>query len=189
MILFTIDADVRRTNLSSFRIKLTGLAEACWVLALHLGLDHRPASAAFTRFNLQQMNQMLLSSSGGGDADTKLSDKARDFKQLFESFQKSPSGLALAAPPMFSPALAAPPMFSPASLMSSAPTLGSLLAQQSKTDHRQEPSRELCCSNCCKDLQALEERLSKKLDDHQKAQNEKLDKIIALLEICLINKS
>ena len=187
MILFTIDADLRRTNLSSFRIKLTGLAEACWVLALHLGLDLRPASAAFTRFNLQQMNQMLLSSSAGGDADTKLSDKARDFKQLFESFQKSPSGLALAAPAMFSPA----------SLMSSAPSLGSLLAQQNITDqmreasvcHRQEPSRELCCSNCCKDLQALEERLSKKLDDHQKAQNEKLDKIISLLEICLINKS
>ena len=186
MILFTIDADLRRTNLSSFRIKLTGLAEACWVLALHLGLDHRPASAAFTRFNLQQMNQMLLSSAGG-DADTKLSDKARDFKQLFESFQKSPSALGMAAPAMFSPA----------SLMSSAPTLGSLLAHQNITDqmrkasvgHRQEPARELCCSSCCKDLQALEERLLKKLDDHQKAQNEKLDKIISLLEICLINKS
>ena len=55
--------------------------------------------------------------------------------------------------------------------------------------HRQEPARELCCSSCCKDLQALEERLLKKLDDHQKAQNEKLDKIISLLEICLLNKS
>jgi hypothetical protein len=51
-----------------------------------------------------------------------LSDKAKEFKQLFESFQKSPSGLALAAPASFPGAM----------LMSASPHLSSLLSEQNQ---------------------------------------------------------
>ena len=93
MILFLIDANLEKLELTSFSVKLTGLASQCWILALHLGLIERtPAHQFPSRFNLQSMNQMLEAS--GAKGDLRLSDKAKEFKQLFETFQKSQSGSA-----------------------------------------------------------------------------------------------
>ena len=95
MILFLLQIDFSKLNFSNFSVKLTGLEEKCWILALHLGLDRTqtPSFPPPTRFNLQEMNQLL--------GEEKLSDKAKEFKHLFENFQKSQPGSMLAAQSSF----------------------------------------------------------------------------------------
>ena len=200
MILFLIDANLEKLELTSFSVKLTGLASQCWILALHLGLNERtPAHQFPSRFNLQSMNQMLEAS--GAKGDLRLSDKAKEFKQLFETFQKSQSGSALAVQGSLSPAMlmAAQGSFPPA-MMTSAPHIA-LMAdlyhqkessnvngpKQSETLSSEEPS--ICCKKCAEELKNFEERITKKMDDFQKIQSDKLDKILVLLDKSDLNKS
>jgi hypothetical protein len=190
MILFHIDIDFSKSKLtSSFVLKLTGLTtDQCWVLALHLGLEKSTTKNSMpTRFNLQEMNRMLDSGSG----DAKLSDKAREFKQLFENFQKSqPSSLIAAQSSYFSPVLVGPHLGSfiaanqskfIQSEMTNQPVASAIAAESLPTQG--------ACVSCSKELQMIEERLMKKIEDIQKVQNEKLDRILFLLEGSTLNKS
>jgi hypothetical protein len=191
MILFLVEVDFSKLKLSNFCVKLTGLEDKCWILALHLGLNRsQPPSfpLSTTRFNLQEMNQLL--------GDEKLSEKAKEFKQLFENFQKSQPGSMLAAQTSFFPpaAMTIPPQssFLPMAIPSQ---LGSFLSSQSQLSLSEPNSEqklsqsEKPCEHCSIELQKIEERLTKKIDDLHKIQNEKLDKITALLANSELNKT
>ena len=141
-----------------------------------------------TRFNLQEMNQLL--------GDEKLSEKAKEFKQLFENFQKSHPGSMLAAQTSFFPpaAMTISPQssFLPMAIPSQ---LGSFLSSQSQLSLSEPNSEqklsqsEKTCEHCSTELQKIEERLTKKIDDLHKIQNEKLDKIMGLLVNSELNKT
>ena len=190
MILFLVEIDFSKSKISSsFVVKLTGLAtDQCWILALHLGLEKSTTSNTMpTRFNLQEMNRMLESGSG----DAKLSDKAREFKQLFENFQKTqPASLIAAQSPFFLPRLAGPHL---GSLMAAAQSkfIQPEMTNQSVTavTATESPPTQQTCASCVTELQLVEERLTKKIEDFQKVQNEKLDRILFLLESSTLNKS
>jgi hypothetical protein len=176
MILFLLKIDFSKSKLSSnFVIKLTGLAtDQCWILALHLGLEKSTTTNSIPRrFNLQEMNQILE----GGSGDAKLSDKAREFKQLFETFQKTQPALLIGAQsPFFSPPLVGP-------------HLESLMTSNQSETSSESPLTKRSCDNCVTELKLIEERLTKKIEDFQKVQNEKLDRILLLLESSTLNKS
>jgi len=187
MILFLLEIDFSRLKLwSNFVVKLTGLAtDQCWVLALHLGLEKSTTTNSIpTRFNLQEMNRILE----GGSGDAKLSDKAREFKQLFETFQKTQPASLIG--PFFSPPIVGPHL---ESLMTSnqSKLIMSEITNQSVTAETssESPLTKQSCDSCVTELKLIEERLTKKIEDFQKVQNEKLDRILFLLESSTLNKS
>jgi len=107
------------------------------------------------RFNLQNLDSMLKKD------NIELSDKAKEFKQLFENFQKS-------APPTMQ-------------ILGN----GGLSNLPSNLDLKQlQQGSNLSKSNCdfCETkIKDLETRIFTKLEDMEKKQNEKLDLIINLL--------
>merc|ERR1711976_767403 len=106
------------------------------------------------RFNLQNLDSMLKKD------NIELSDKAKEFKQLFENFQKS-------APPTMQ-------ILGNGGLSNLPPNLDLKQFQQGSS---------LPKSNCdCETkIKELETRIFTKLEEMEKKQNEKLDLIINLL--------
>merc|ERR1712062_27706 len=79
------DVEIEGSGHNQITIKLIGVQDTCWILSLII--VSKTSMLKNDRFNLSAMNSML-------DQDIQLSDKAKDFKQLFETFQQSkPPGL------------------------------------------------------------------------------------------------
>ena len=178
MILFLIDLDSSKLNLSSFSLNLTGVKDTCWILALHMSLE-KSSLKPVSRFNLQELNQLL-----GDDADSKLSDKARDFKQLFQAFQGTQASLP---PPTLSAVQTSFIMSQAGGLPQGLPEFATQhLAgvNPSMTLVNSSSEKKMCtnCSDCAKSIKKMEEKLMNKIDECQRIQNEKLDKILLLLE-------
>ena len=131
-----------------------------------------------SRFNLQELNQLL-----GDDAESKLSDKARDFKQLFQAFQGTQASL----PPQTLSALQTSFLMSQAGgLPQGLPALAMqhLAGVNQSTLVNSSSEKKTCtnCSDCARCIEKMEEKLMNKIDECQRIQYEKLDKILLLLE-------
>ena len=109
MIMFKIDISLEKPCSDSLKLNLTGVDENCWLLGVFVFLSEgseREALPNFyefagmgkqSRFDLEEMNALLKS--------TELSDKAQNFKTLFETFQNTPSFPTLNMPAAMVPFL------------------------------------------------------------------------------------
>ena len=79
------DVEIEGSGHNQITIKLIGVQDTCWILSTIIVT--KMSMLKNDRFNISAMNSML-------DQDIQLSDKAKDFKKLFETFQQSkPPGL------------------------------------------------------------------------------------------------
>ena len=79
------DVEIEGSGHNQITIKLIGVQDTCWILSMII--VSKMSMLRNDRFNISAMNSML-------DQDIQLSDKAKDFKKLFETFQQSkPPGL------------------------------------------------------------------------------------------------
>lgn len=76
---FTIDDVLDTPGISEIVVKMTGVLESCWILNVVI-VTAPMIMNKFDRFDLSSINP-----------DLPLSDKAKDFKKLFETFQKTSS--------------------------------------------------------------------------------------------------
>jgi hypothetical protein len=166
LIVFLKDGQLSHTSVT---LKLTGVQDRCWILGLNVVT--RPAEANSVpegRFDLSKMNSML------NGQDVELSDKAQDFKKLFETFQKS-------KPPSMMPMMMGSIGTMPTPEMLSAMMASSVPSPKTMTPIKQ-PARSCGnCDNCSKQIMALEQRLNQRLNQLEQNQNDKLDQIISLL--------
>ncbi len=145
-------------DLASVALRFPGARDECWVMYLAVALKEASTPDASSQtFNLSRLDTML----GGAD----LSDKARDFKKLFSDFQQR-------APPQVSMAAMPPP-----SLMLAAAAAASNF---STTQRQSERTDDAAVTK--RDLLALEKKLCQRLDEQAKRQEDKIDRIISLLE-------
>ena len=145
------DVEIEDSVHSQITIKLIGVQNACWILSLII--VSKPSMLKNDRFNLSAMNSML-------DQDIQLSDKAKDFKKLFETFQQS-------KPPGLDPMALMNQELDPMQLMKSIPMA------PPPTNHD--------CQSCTEQIQSLEKRIMNRLDTMERNQNAKLDQILTLL--------
>ena len=73
---YKINEHLQESKKSQMNIKLTGITDSCWILTLIIVTQIHKRSA--DRFDLTSINP-----------DLNLSDNAKDFKKLFETFQKT----------------------------------------------------------------------------------------------------
>jgi len=102
MMLFKIDVLLDKSTANNVRLQLTGTRDNFWLLKIFVFMSDTTKDSSMhltaktmgssSRFNIEEMNEMLKSA--------ELSDKAQNFKGLFETFQKSQSVL-----PPFNPSL------------------------------------------------------------------------------------
>jgi len=76
---YTIQNQLEKSKTSQLNLKLTGIQDSCWILNLVV-ITMPTEKIASDRFNLTGLNP-----------DLALSDNAKDFKKLFETFQKTNS--------------------------------------------------------------------------------------------------
>lgn len=76
---YTIQNQLEKSKTSQLNLKLTGIQDSCWILNLVV-ITMPTEKIASDRFNLTSLNP-----------DLALSDNAKDFKKLFETFQKTNS--------------------------------------------------------------------------------------------------
>jgi len=98
----------------------------------------------------------------GCDGDSNLSNKAKEFKQIFENFQKSPRIASLSQQELLLQHQIVPD-FNPAMLQN--------FVQAKK-----------CDCDCSEQLKQMEKKLMDKIENNNKIQNEKLDKVLTMLE-------
>jgi hypothetical protein len=84
---FSVAVEASEYSLSACQLKLTGLADGCWVLAVRIAYAESDGfKSEGSRFAADQLSARL--------GDVMLSEKAQGFKTLFDTFQASlPKGL------------------------------------------------------------------------------------------------
>jgi len=145
-----------------------GLTESCWIFSLQTTLASCLPSPALGHFSLSRVDSLLCSSS------LPLSDRAKQFRSLFESFQSS--GPPPLAPPQHLPVEGGGDTAGHASgdgpdghgtgLSSPGLNTGTILLLQNYID---------------KKFTELEDRLVKRIEEAALTHNHKLDSIIAML--------
>lgn len=190
--MFETCIDLSDLRLDSCDLKLTGLKDSCWIMALIIGLstsDPKHLSGSKQSFDIQEMNEKLN--------DTELSDRARNFKKLFESFQSpQPSDVGLSQNLSLLAGLSGmsnlPSASSLSLLMQQAPPSdkSQILSEFSNMPSNANTEKTFCesCSNCGNSglldlkLQDMEKRIITRIEKVERTQNEKLDKILNLLQ-------
>ena len=135
-------------------LKLLGVTERCWIMSLHLS-TRRIKEVKQKYHSFQQSGNFDVDKLQSLLGNAQLSENATKFKNLFETFQRSP------APGMMDLAKHVP-------------------SNDGSTDNHMLKSLEFQLFS--KALQQTEERIMKKIEEGQKEQNEKLDRILKLLE-------
>ena len=156
---FSINESIEEFNLKKMLLKFTNVQNSCWILKFVIvtkSMGISQPSLLEPRFNLHNLDSMLKKE------NIELSDKAKEFKQLFENFQKS-------APPTMQ-------ILGNGGLTNLPPSLDLKQLQGSNL-----PKSEANCDFCQTKIKELETRIFTKLEDMEKKQNEKLDLIINLL--------
>ena len=159
---YRVDEPMKNITIQNLLLKFqTKLQTSCWILKIILVIeDHEPNNIQ-KRFDIQSLDAML------NKDNVELSDKAKEFKQLFENFQKTtPPSLMLGIPPNISNTNMA--------------IAQSLLSSNSNLESKTLDSNNQC-DRCCIKMLELEKRLNSKLEDMDRRQNEKLDQILTLL--------
>lgn len=128
---------------SQITLKLTGIQDSCWLLNMIIVTSQ--SSFNPDRFDLSNLSPDLL-----------LSDKAKDFKKLFETFQKT-------KPPSLIPTQADPEI------------LKSMMSMRSQIpEHKNSKG----CDECLAKLDSLEKKILDRLDQ----QDAKLNHILDILQ-------
>ncbi len=152
LVVFSIQGSLKSlSSTNKVSLKLTGVQESCWILGIEVSIV--PLKPNCDRFNLSKLNSVL-------DEGGELSDKAKDFKMLFETFQKS-------KPPSMMMAM-------------QKPTLNNteIFQSMTKTVEQSKPEVDIDqCQHCGKRFDALERRIQ----ELEARQNEKLDRILSLM--------
>ena len=160
-------------------LKFTNIVgDSCWILKFTIVQKIKDTSLNnFNRFNLHSLDSMLQKD------NVKLSNNAQEFKQLFETFQKSgpPStmlGLMQGGLPQNFESAAQSLIFA----KSSGDTTEDTSIINSAIPSSRDKSKVLHdCDQCSFQMSEMEKRLKTKIEELERAQNEKLDKIISLL--------
>ena len=191
MKIYTVEENFAALSLSSLSVRLTGVSESCWIISCQIGLlerERRTAAHGEDRFNLKQLDGVELSA------------KAKEFRKLMESMRPHEEhnfGAVSALLPLIS-----------ASISRDSSEQGPLPNVDQITSHGRgfsipttnESSQHQSNANSCtddngavvmKDLASIEERILSRIEDVRKEQDEKLDRIITLLENsrCTCNNS
>ena len=177
MRIYSVEANLVALSLSSLCVRLTGISESCWIISCQVGLVERKgrfAAHGKDRFNLKQLD--------GVD----LSDKAKEFKKLMESMrpqEEDHTGSDGVLLPLISS------ISSNSSGQGLVPTedlLTSLLSNPTiKKSFQPQINANPCAENdtlVMKSLSSIEERILSRIDDIKKEQDEKLNRIMTLLE-------
>lgn len=172
-LVYNINETLETNSLPRILLKFTHIQDSCWILKFTIVQKNRDTSLnKFNRFNLQSLDSMLQKD------NVKLSNNAQEFKQLFEAFQKSTPPSAMLGmqglPRNFESAaqsliLAKSGGDTEASIIDSAiPSSG-------------DKSKVHDCDQCSFQMSEMEKRLMSKIEELERTQNEKLDKILSLL--------
>lgn len=174
--MYNIDETLETNSLPRILLKFTHIQDSCWILKFTIVQKNKDTSLNnFNRFNLQSLDTMLQKD------NVKLSNNAQEFKQLFESFQKSgpPSamlGMMQGLPQNFGSAAQALILAKPS---------GDTTVDDSSIDSAMPSSGDKSkvhdCDQCSFQMSEMEKRLMSKIEELERTQNEKLDKIISLL--------
>jgi len=160
-------------------LKFTNIVgDSCWILKFTIVQKIKDTSLNnFNRFNLHSLDSMLQKD------NVKLSNNAQEFKQLFETFQKSgpPStmlGLMQGGLPQNFESAAQSLILA----KSSGDTTEDISIINSAIPSSKDKSKVLHdCDQCSFQMSEMEKRLKTKIEELERTQNEKLDKIISLL--------
>lgn len=160
-------------------LKFTNIVgDSCWILKFTIVQKIKDTSLNnFNRFNLHSLDSMLQKD------NVKLSNNAQEFKQLFETFQKSgpPStmlGLMQGGLPQNFESAAQSLILA----KSSGDTTEDTSIINSAIPSSRDKSKVLHdCDQCSFQMSEMEKRLKTKIEELERTQNEKLDKIISLL--------
>ena len=160
-------------------LKFTNIVgDSCWILKFTIVQKIKDTSLNnFNRFNLHSLDSMLQKD------NVKLSNNAQEFKQLFETFQKSgpPStmlGLMHGGLPQNFESAAQSLILA----KSSGDTTEDTSIINSAIPSSRDKSKVLHdCDQCSFQMSEMEKRLKTKIEELERTQNEKLDKIISLL--------
>lgn len=160
-------------------LKFTNIVgDSCWILKFTIVQKIKDTSLNnFNRFNLHSLDSMLQKD------NVKLSNNAQEFKQLFETFQKSgpPStmlGLMQGGLPQNFESAAQSLILA----KSSGDTTEDISIINSAIPSSRDKSKVLHdCDQCSFQMSEMEKRLKTKIEELERTQNEKLDKIISLL--------
>ncbi len=129
--------------------------DSCWVVALLIGIEERKVQP-LRRFDLANLDTML--------AGVELSGAAKQFRQLFESFQKSSGPADLLA----------------SSVATGAMPVGAKVLPAPSENCFSEEEKTLPVTK--KDLRDLEDRLCARIEAVAASQDAKLDQMISLLQ-------
>ena len=80
MKVYSISVEITRP-LNECSLKLTGVSQSCWILGIIVSYSTKSPEMIQESFNVENVNSLLDNS--------QLSDKAAEFKKLFETFQAS----------------------------------------------------------------------------------------------------
>ncbi len=174
MKMYLVEGDVGG-DVDACTLRLAGITTSCWIMALRVGLVQKTKNGSGDRFNLKQLEDM------------ELSDRAKDFKKLFESMQQRPAATIAAPPPNLASALLSNPALSAFGNASSQSPIAALTSALNQANVSQEKitseskSAAVTEDQVRRMISEAEARLSKQIEDARKEQAEKLDKMLALL--------
>ena len=182
MNIYTIEEDLTDLSLSSLSVRLTGVSESCWVISCQISLLERKRTTGThgnDRFNLKQLDGV------------ELSDKANEFKKLMESM-RSPEehnfGAVGAILPLISASISRNSSGrDPLPNVDQITSLRRVFTNATTAESNQSLSDANSCTDkngegVMKALSSIEERILCRIEDVRKEQDEKLDRIITLLE-------
>ena len=149
---FTINETLSENLQNRILLKFPGIENSCWILSLNVVF--RVVKPSFDRFDLQNL-----------DPNLPLSDKAKDFKKLFETFQKTKS-----------PSLMIPPSSDLMMAKLDPESIKSMISAQALPNKNQKTDHE--CDKCIQRIDRFEKEIRQRLD----AQDAKLDEILSLLK-------
>ena len=147
MKVYSVCVEIPFPPLSECSLKLTGVSRSCWILSVVISYSSQ-RSLDNKSFDVERVNSLL--------DNARLSDKAAEFKKLFETFQ--------ATKPQPPPSLAA------------AASSSTMIPRANFGDFGGIPAL------LKTELSAMEKRLNQRMDKEFQKQNEKLDRIIEMLQ-------
>jgi len=196
MKIYIVEANLDALALSSLSVRLTGVSESCWIMSCQIGLlerDNRTAAHGNDRFNLKQLDGV------------ELSDKAKEFRKLMESMRPHEEHNFGAVGALLPRTLISASISGDSSVQGPLPALPTVdqidslervFSHPTTIESSQSPSNaNLRTDNSgggvLKALSSIEERIISRIEDMRKEQDEKLDRIMTLLEHtrCTCNNS
>ena len=174
--MYNIDETLETNSLPRILLKFTHIQDSCWILKFTIVQKNKdPSLNNFNRFNLQSLDSMLQKD------NVKLSNNAQEFKQLFEAFQKSTPPSAM----LGMQGLPLPRNFESAAqslilAKSSGDTEASII-DSAMPPSSGDKSKVHDCDQCSFQMSEMEKRLMSKIEELERTQSEKLDKILSLL--------